>query len=1020
MDFIRIRGARVHNLKNIDLDLPRNRMIVVTGVSGSGKSSLAFDTLFAEGQRRYVESLSAYARQFLGLMKKPEADLIEGLSPAIAINQKALAANPRSTVGTVTEIYDYLRLLYARAGTPYCPNCHIVLESRSPQEIIQAILESFSGRMIMVLSPVVRGRKGDYHTLLQSLYREGFSRVRVDGAVMRLSAEAKPLSRYKIHHIDIVVDRFKVEAGERLRLAEAVEIALKKGEGLVRVAPLDEGDAPAVTGEVLYSEKFACPQCNFSYGEISPRLFSFNSPYGACPRCSGLGVVFTLVESALYDPHRSLLEGAITPIRRGLLDHYYFQAVRSLLENANISVHTPFGELPRSLLQKIFYGSNGKVEEMRWRTRDGRVQSFKSEWKGIVNALERRYTRAKGEWLRSEIEQMMREQVCPDCNGLRLKPEALSIKIDNYHIAELSSWTARRIREFLNSRAWSARLAPVVTPILKEVNTRLDFLEKVGLNYLTLNREAGTLAGGEAQRIRLATQIGTMLTGVMYVLDEPTIGLHPRDNRRLIEILHALRDLGNTLIIVEHDEETIRSADFVVDLGPGAGELGGQIVATGSPEDIASCPTSLTGQYLSGARRIPLPTSRRTTQKDRALEIIGARKHNLKDVSVRIPAGLFVCVTGVSGSGKSTLVVDVLYEGIKALRNGYALPKEIADSIRGADLFERVIMVDQSPIGRTPRSNPVTYTGVFDEIRRLFASTEEARLRGYKPGRFSFNVKGGRCEACSGAGSVLVEMHFLPDVYVPCDVCAGCRYNRETLQITYRGKNIAEVLEMTVDQALEFFSAQPRIVRVLQTLADVGLGYIRLGQSATTLSGGEAQRIKLAAELYAGGTANLYLLDEPTTGLHFADVEKLLNVLDRLVDRGNTVVVIEHNLDVIARADYIIDLGPEGGEDGGEIVAIGTPEEIAGISPRPQPVSSVSSGRSKVRMQGSRSVRKSPTPYPAASSAFAVASVAEPEQVVHSRSRQALPANDEEEGSQERRLSHTAASLRAYLLSRRQ
>jgi excinuclease ABC subunit A len=1017
MESIRIRGARVHNLKNIDLDLPRNKMIVVTGVSGSGKSSLAFDTLFAEGQRRYVESLSAYARQFLGLMKKPDADLIDGLSPAIAINQKALAANPRSTVGTVTEIYDYLRLLYARAGTPFCPNCDIPLDSKSPQEIIQAILEKFAGEIVMVLSPVVRGRKGDYHTLLQSLYRDGFSRVRVDGAVIRLSPGIKPLSRYKIHHIDIVVDRFGVKDSDRLRLAEAVEIALKKGEGLVRVVPVDDRREPVATHEVLYSERFACARCNFSYDEVSPRLFSFNSPYGACPRCSGLGIVYTLLESELYDPGRSLIEGAVTPIRRGLLDHYYFQAVRSLLENANISVHTPFGEFPRHLLQKILYGSNGKIEEMRWRTRDGRVQSFKSEWKGIVNALERRYARAKGEWLRAGMEQMMREQMCPECNGLRLKPQALSVKIDRAHIAELSGWTARRIREFLNARRWTARLQPVVTPILKEVNTRLEFLEKVGLNYLTMDRQAGTLAGGEAQRIRLATQIGTMLTGVMYVLDEPTIGLHPRDNRRLIEILHALRDLGNTLIIVEHDEETIRSADYVVDLGPGAGEQGGNVVAVGTPADIAARPDSLTGKYLAGSLRIPVPSHRRTPQGRKSLEIMRARKHNLKEVTLRIPAGIFTCLTGVSGSGKSTLLENVIYEGLHELRNGFPLPKEIADGIKGSDLFERVIMVDQAPIGRTPRSNPVTYTGVFDDIRRLFASTEEARLRGYKPGRFSFNVKGGRCEACAGAGSVLVEMHFLPDVYVPCDVCAASRYNRETLEITYRGKSIAEVLEMTVDQALGFFSAQPRILRVLQTVVDVGLGYIRLGQSATTLSGGEAQRIKLASELHAGGTSNLYLLDEPTTGLHFADVGKLLAVLDRLVDRGNTVVVIEHNLDVIARADYIIDLGPEGGEDGGEIITEGTPESIAGLGPRATTTDSGSARGTRRLSAGSlrSGTRRDRCRGPAPASVLA--SVADPTGD-YSSAKPSAHDDGEDTGSAPLPQSHTAATLRAYLLSR--
>jgi len=922
-DTIRIQGCREHNLKNISLTLPKNKLIVITGISGSGKSSLAFDTLYAEGQRRYVESLSAYARQFLGLMKKPDVDFIEGLSPSIAINQKALSANPRSTVGTITEIYDYLRLMFARVGTPHCPRCKIPIQSMSPQEIIQDILKIPEGEKFMILAPVVKGRKGEYQKLLEGLRKEGFSRILVDGEMKRLDEKIE-LERYKLHRLDLVVDRVVMAEGLKSRLAQSVELALQKGEGTVMVRFL-EGKKES---ERTYNEKFACPKCGFSLGELSPRIFSFNSPYGACPTCSGIGRVHTIDETTIVDDTKSLIEGAILPLRKGLLESYYFQATRSILENFGYDIFTPFSRIRKEALHQILYGSGEEEIELRYRTRAGKTYRFMSQYKGIIRALQKKHSRTSSDLLREEIEKYMQEKVCPDCGGKRLKPESLAVKLNGLNIAEITQKTVEELLPFFQNLPLTRRQAIIARVILKEIQNRLHFLQEVGLGYMTLDREAETLAGGEAQRIRLATQIGSRLTGVLYVLDEPTIGLHPRDNQKLIRTLWELRDLGNTLVVVEHDEDTIRSADFVVDLGPGAGKNGGYVVATGSPENIAQNTQSLTGDYLSRRREIPGKTSYRSPN-GQFIHIHHARVHNLKNLNLDIPLGILIGITGVSGSGKSTLLEDVIYRGIQLVKQGLPLPRSIADGIQGVSAIERVILVDQSPIGRTPRSNPATYTKVFDEIRKVFAGVPEAKARGYLPGRFSFNVRGGRCETCQGAGAVLVEMHFLPDVYVTCETCGGKRYNLETLEITYKGKNIHQVLEMTVTEASEFFSSHPRILRILQILEDVGLGYIHLGQPATTLSGGEAQRVKLATELWKRGKNNLYLLDEPTTGLHFADVEKLLNVLDRLVDAGNTVMVIEHNMHVIKRADYILDLGPEGGERGGEIVAQGTPTEIA-------------------------------------------------------------------------------------------
>ncbi len=924
-DKIIIKGAREHNLKNIDLEIPRDKLVVITGISGSGKSSLAFDTIYAEGQRRYVESLSAYARQFLGQMEKPDLDYIVGLSPAISINQKGAPKNPRSTVGTVTEIYDYLRLLFARIGKPHCPNCGKPIVSQTIDQMVDKIMSLPQESPIQVLSPVVRGRKGEYQRLLEDIRSAGFVRMRLDGKTMEIP-EKFSLSRYKKHTIEVVVDRLIIKEDITERLSDSLETALKMGQGLVTILLMNEEK------ELTFSEKFSCPNCGFSFEELSPRMFSFNSPYGACPECSGLGCKTNVdPDLIIYDQEKSIKERGIMPW--GITtSNYYPQLVKAVAEEKGVSLDLPIKRLPKDFINYLLYGDE-EEEQVRFhfRNRLGEPRVCNIYFKGLIENLSRRYRETESEFMRSEIEKYMNITPCPKCKGTRLKPESLSVTIDGKSIAEVTALSILKTREFFLNLKLTPKEALIGQRILKEIQERLKFLIDVGLNYLTLDRASSTLAGGEAQRIRLATQIGSGLMGVLYILDEPSVGLHQRDNARLLSTLKALRDLGNTVLIVEHDEATIRAADYIVDLGPGAGTSGGYVVARGKLKDITSCPDSLTGKYLKRELTIPLPQKRRFPQ-GKFLRISGARQYNLKNIEVKIPLGLFVCVTGVSGSGKSTLITETLY---KALSHHLHRSTEKAgeyDEIIGIENIDKVIAIDQSPIGRTPRSNPATYTKVFDYIRGVFSQTPEAKMRGYKPGRFSFNLKGGRCEACRGEGLIKIEMHFLPDIYIPCEVCKGKRYNRETLRIKFKGKNIAEVLDLQVKEALDFFKNIPKIKKKLQTIYDVGLGYIKLGQSATTLSGGEAQRVKLSAELSRAATGKtLYILDEPTTGLHFDDIKKLLEVLERLVEARNTVIVIEHNPDVIKSADYIIDLGPEGGEEGGEVVAKGTPEKIAQV-----------------------------------------------------------------------------------------
>jgi excinuclease ABC subunit A len=909
-DRIVVRGAREHNLKNIDLEIPRDQLVVITGLSGSGKSSLAFDTIYAEGQRRYVESLSAYARQFLEQMEKPEVDSIEGLSPAISIEQKTTSKNPRSTVGTVTEIYDYLRVLFARVGVPHCPKCGRVISAQTVQQMVDRVLAHAPGTRLLVLAPVVRGRKGEYKKLFFDLQRQGYSRVRVNGVVRELGEEIE-LDKKRKHTIDVVVDRLIVRENLGSRLADSLETALRLADGIVTVETVESEGAKSKPAATTFSEKLACADCGISFPEVSPRMFSFNNPYGACPECGGIGSRDEIDPDRLVpNPARSLKEGALAPWA-GRETSYFRQTLAVLAKRHKFSLEIPWSELRKPVRDIILHGE-----------RDGGFE-------GVIKTLERRYRETSSEEARTEVSMFMTERPCPACGGSRLRPESLGVKIAGKSIADVVRQTIKEAAVFFDGLSLTEREATIARRVLKEIRERLGFLMNVGLDYLTLDRPAGTLSGGEGQRIRLATQIGSSLVGVLYILDEPSIGLHQRDNRRLLDTLKRLRDIGNTVLVVEHDEETIRSADYVVDLGPGAGELGGHIVAVGTPDEIIANPDSLTGRYLGGALAIPIPATRRKGS-GHFITIHNPREHNLKGMAVKIPLATFTCVTGVSGSGKSTLVNDILYRALASMLHRAQDRPGAHDRIEGAQRIDKVVDIDQSPIGRTPRSNPATYTGVFTFIRTLFARTPEARMRGYQPGRFSFNVKGGRCEACQGDGLVKIEMHFLPDVYVTCDVCKGRRYNRETLDVHYKGMSIAAVLDMTVREALAFFDPVPVIKSKLATLDDVGLDYIRLGQSATTLSGGEAQRVKLATELSRRATGRtFYILDEPTTGLHFADIQRLLDVLNKLVEQGNTVVIIEHNLDVVKTADWVIDLGPEGGDEGGRVVATGTPEELA-------------------------------------------------------------------------------------------
>ena len=924
-DKIVIKGAKEHNLKNINLEIPRDKLVVITGLSGSGKSSLAFDTLYAEGQRRYVESLSSYARQFLGLMEKPDVESIEGLSPAISIDQKTTSRNPRSTVGTVTEIYDYIRLLYARVGTPYCPICGKKIEKQSIDQIVDNVMKLEQGTRIQVLAPVVRSRKGEYTKLFEDLQKDGFARVRVDGEIYDLAdSEEIKLDKNKKHEIEIVVDRLIIKDEIVGRLTESIEVALKHADNLVLI--------DVVGGKtVLYSCNYACPDCGFSFPELSPRMFSFNNPYGACPKCSGIGYLMKMDEDLIIpDKNKTLYDGVkafgSSTMKKGdTMARMYFESIGKHygvdIKNKKIK------DLPRKFLEKILYGTGNEEIDFEYSSYAG-TRRFTAPFEGVLPTLERRHNETKSQGMRDFYELYMSELPCDECNGARLKKEILCIKIGGKNINEMTDMSIRQLQEFLRKLELTASQKIIADMILKEIDARLQFLIDVGLEYLTLSRSAGTLSGGEAQRIRLATQIGSGLTGVLYILDEPSIGLHQRDNDKLIATLKKLRDLGNTLLVVEHDEDTMYAADQIIDIGPGAGVHGGQVMAKGTAEEIKNVQGSITGDYLSGRKQIHVPSSRRKGNK-KCIEVVGATENNLKNISVKFPLGVFTCITGVSGSGKSTLINEVIYKNIAQQLNGASEKPGKCKQIKGLENIDKIINIDQSPIGRSPRSNPATYTGAFDLIRDIFSGTNEAKIRGYEKGRFSFNVAGGRCESCSGDGVHKIEMHFLPDVYVPCEVCKGKRYNRETLEVKYKGKNIADVLDMTVEEALEFFENIPKIKQKIQTLYDVGLGYIKLGQPSTTLSGGEAQRVKLATELSKRATGKtLYILDEPTTGLHIADVHRLVDILQRLVDTGNTIIVIEHNLDLIKTADHIIDLGPEGGDAGGEVVAVGTPEQV--------------------------------------------------------------------------------------------
>ena len=923
-DKIVIKGAKEHNLKNINIEIPRDKLVVITGLSGSGKSSLAFDTLYAEGQRRYVESLSAYARQFLGLMEKPDVESIDGLSPAISIDQKTTSKNPRSTVGTVTEIYDYIRLLYARIGVPYCPKCGKKIEKQTIDQIIDSIMELEEGTRIQVLAPVVRGRKGEFVKQLEEFQKEGFVRARIDGEMIELSDDLQ-IDRKKKHNIELIVDRLVIKDDIRSRLTESVETALKHANNIVII------DDATHKKEMLFSQNYACPDCGISFEELTPRMFSFNNPFGACPSCTGIGYLMKMDEDLIIpDKNKTLYDGVkafgSSVMKRGdTMAKMYFE---SIARHYGVEIKgVPIKKLPRDFLEKILYGTGDEEIDFEYTSAAG-TRRFTAPFEGVLPTLERRHNETKSQGMRTFYEMYMSESPCPECHGARLKKESLSVKVGDKNINELTDMPINKIKDYLNSLELSAKDSMIADQIFKELNKRLQFLIDVGLEYLTLSRSAGTLSGGEAQRIRLATQIGSGLTGVLYILDEPSIGLHQRDNDKLLATLKHLRDLGNTVLVVEHDEDTMYAADQIIDIGPGAGVHGGRVMAQGTAEEVKLVSDSITGQYLSGRKQILVPKKRRKSN-GKSIEVKGATEHNLKNINVKFPLGQFICVTGVSGSGKSTLINEILYKTIARDFNGSNEKPGKCKEVKGLQNIDKIINIDQSPIGRTPRSNPATYTGVFDFIRDLFAGTNEAKMRGYDKGRFSFNVTGGRCEACNGDGILKIEMHFLPDIYVPCEVCKGKRYNKETLEVKYKGKTISDVLDMTVEEALEFFKNLPRIKNKIQTLYDVGLGYIKLGQPSTTLSGGEAQRIKLATELSKKATGKtLYILDEPTTGLHIADVHRLVDILQRLVDTGNSIIVIEHNLDLIKTADYIIDLGPEGGDGGGEIVAVGSPEQI--------------------------------------------------------------------------------------------